>query len=372
MMALTRRLGPLQIAQRRAVGWLRRAAAVGATVVLLAPSLTLTGCQSASYERTSNGSTVYLDQLSAAAKAAAREHIVRTLSRGVGVYDLGIADEVEVFFHISRKPTSSQYAISPADKLQIDFLGDTQNSQTVQVRPDGRISLPLIGPVMAAGQTASGLARQLESRYSGLLVEPKITVTITLTHSPLDDFIAVLGSATKGRSLVAKVLPDGTIALPLLAPLPARGRNLQDLTHAIDAAYTAKSIDVSVSLIPQQLRSNATLVIGEVNKPGKYELKRPATVAMVVAEAGGVLTSGASDAVRVFYIGSDGAPRVRLIDLNEVMDDFKLEDDMIVPGNSIIYVPPTELAKTGRFLDATLRDILRYQGFSLGGSYSIE
>ena len=54
------------------------------------------------------------------------------------------------------------------------------------------------------------------------------------------------------------------------------------------------------------------------------------------------------------------------------MDDFRLEDDMIVPANSIIYVPPTELAKTGRFLDAVLRDIFQFQGVSIGGSFQIE
>ena len=45
---------------------------------------------------------------------------------------------------------------------------------------------------------------------------------------------------------------------------------------------------------------------------------------------------------------------------------------MIVPSNSVIYVPPTELAKTGRFLDSVLRDILRFQGFSIGGTYLLQ
>ena len=51
------------------------------------------------------------------------------------------------------------------------------------------------------------------------------------------------------------------------------------------------------------------------------------------------------------------------------MDDLKFEEDMIVPNNSIIYVPPTELAKVGRMEDAILRDILRYNGISIGGAW---
>src|SRR5947209_670648 len=58
-------------------------------------NLVLTGCAHPSYERASDGSTVYLDELSDAVKAQLRQKIVQSLSRGVPVYDLGIGDEVE-------------------------------------------------------------------------------------------------------------------------------------------------------------------------------------------------------------------------------------------------------------------------------------
>jgi hypothetical protein len=75
------------------------------------------------------------------------------------------------------------------------------------------------------------------------------------------------------------------------------------------------------------------------------------------------------DSVRLFYIGDDGMQRVRSINLTDVMEDLRLENDMIVPNNSIIYVPPTGLAKLGRLEDAVLRDILRYNGITIGGAY---
>lgn len=372
MMQLTGWLGARQIGQPRANGSRRRRVALSGALALILVTAGLTACDTRSYERASDGPTVYIDQLSDAAKAEARQKIVQSLQRGVEIYDIGVGDEIEIFFHISRKPTPRQYVISPADKLRIEFLGDTENSRTVQVPPDGRISLPLIGPVMAAGQTADALARQVQGRYSGILTEPKITVNVTEGHSPLDDFIEVLGSSGKvGRSLVDKVLPDGTIAVPLLPPLKARGHTLKDLQHEIDAAYSAKGLDVFVSLVPRTLRAGATLVIGEVSKPGRIELDRPVTVAMAVAQAGGVLTTGSASSVRLFYIGDDGVQRVRSINVREVMNDLRLEDDMIVPANSIIYVPPTELATAGRLMDAVVRDIFRFQGISIGGAYML-
>jgi protein involved in polysaccharide export with SLBB domain len=352
------------------IGLQPRHVALSGLLGLILLSVGLTACESArSYERASDGTTVYLDQLSDAAKAEARAKIVESLRWGVEVYELGVGDEIEIFYHIDRKPTPREYVISVADKLRIEFLSDAENGRTVQVRPDGRISVPLIGPVMAAGQTADGLAHQLQERYKGILTGPQITVNVTETHSPLEDFIDVLGSPTKGRSLIDKVLPDGTISLPLLPPLKASGRTLKELQKHIDVAYSTLGLDVFVSLVPRSLRAGSTLVLGEVAKPGRIELERPQTVLMTVAQAGGILASGSMDSVRLFYIGDDGVQRVRSINLTDVMEDLRLEEDIIVPNNSIIYVPPTELAKVGRLEDALLRDILRYNGISVGGAY---
>ena len=136
-----------------------------------------------------------------------------------------MGDEVEIFFHVSRQPTSGPYVISVADKLRIEFLNEaTDNNRVVEVRPDGRISVPLIGPVIAAGKTADDLARDLERRYAALMVKPQITVNVTESHSPLSDFLLAIGSTRKTRSVRVKVLPDGTIYLPVIGPMPARGR----------------------------------------------------------------------------------------------------------------------------------------------------
>jgi protein involved in polysaccharide export with SLBB domain len=361
--------GPKQIGQLLRNGLPLRRLAVRGPLVLILVSVGQTACESPrSYERASDGSTVYLDELSEATKADARQKIVASLTRGMEAYELGVGDEIEIYFHIERKPTAAEYVISVADKLRVEFLAETESVRTVQVRPDGRISMPLIGPVMAAGKTVDALAHQLQERYSGILTRPQISVDVTEAHSPLADFIEVLGSSTKGRSIVDKVLPDGTISVPLLPPIRAIGRTLKDLQKEIDAGYSSLGLDVFVSLVPGTLRAGAALVFGEVGKPGRIELERPQTVLMVVAQAGGVLPTGSIDSVRLFYVGDDGRPRVRLINLKEIMEDFKFEQDMIVPNNSVIYVPPTQMAKLGRLEDALLRDILRYNGVSVGGA----
>jgi len=344
---------------------------VGAAVALLLSAALMACVSTRSFEKTADGSIVYLDELSPALKVQARDAVAETLRRGLDVFQLQIADELEIFFYIKRQPTAREYAISVADKLRIDTLNETAANREVlvEVRPDGRISMPLIGPVMAAGKTADALARELEQRYAPELTQPKITVNVTESHSPLKDFVDAIGSPSKSRSLIDKVLPDGTITVPLLRPIQARGRTLRDLERAIDVAYAAAGLDISVSLVARNLRVGTSLVLGEVGKPGRIDSDRPLTVLMTIAQAGGVTIAGSLETVRVFYLGNDGMPRLRSVNLKDVIEGLKLEEDMIVPTNSVIYVPPTELAKTGRLLDAVLRDVLRFQGFSIGGTF---
>ncbi len=332
--------------------------------------LVASACTSArSYERTADGSTVYLDELSEAERVQARDRIAQTLIRGYDVYELQIGDEVEIFFHVNRRPTSGPYRISVADKLRIEFLSETDSNRTVEVRPDGRISAPLVGPVMAAGKTADELARDLEGRYAKLLEKPQITVNVTESHSPLEDFLLAVGPTGKTRSITVKVLPDSTIYVPVIGSVPARGRSLREVQREIDAAFAAKKLDVTASVVPRTLHVGTTLVFGEVGKPGKIESDRPLTVLMTVAQAGGVLPTGSLENVRVFYIGNENVPHVRRVNLKLVLDDLRLEQDMVVPPNSVVYVPPTVLARAGRLMDAVVRDILRYQGFNISGSF---
>jgi polysaccharide export outer membrane protein len=222
---------------------------------------------------------------------------------------------------------------------------------------------------MAAGKTADELARDLERRYASLLEKPQITVNITESHSPLEDFLLAVGPTGKTRSINVKILPDGTVYVPVIGSVPARGRTLRDVQREIDAAFAAKKLDVTASVLPRTLHVGTTLVFGEVGKPGKLESDRPLTVLMTVAQAGGVLPTGSLENVRVFYLGNEGVPHVRLVNLRAVIDDLRLEQDMVVPPNSVVYVPPTALARTGRLMEAVLRDILRYQGFNISGAF---
>jgi polysaccharide export outer membrane protein len=344
-------------------------------LILICIGLGLAACSTATVDRSSDGSTVYIDELSDARKAELREQIVRQLGQDVAVFQLGIGDQINVFFDINPKPMQEPYLISVRDKLRVDFLNDVADSRVLTVRPDGQISLPRVGSVIAEGKTPDALAYEIERAYTALLdiephdIEPQITVNVVESHSPLDRLISMIGPSTTSQSLILTVLPDGTITPPLLPSIEARGRSLREVQQEIDSDYSALGLGVTVSLVPRFVRPGSTMIFGEVGKPGRIQLDRPHTVLMTVAQAGGVLPSGSMKAVRVVYVDSDGQPHIRVINLVGEIKDLKIEDDMIVPDNSVIYVPATVLTEAARIMDVVMGSLLRYNGFSMGAAY---
>jgi len=75
------------------------------------------------------------------------------------------------------------YKIGPQDVLRIDVWKEPDISRTVPVRPDGKISLPLLNDVQAAGLTAMELAGVLRDGLTKYITSPQVTVTVTEINS---------------------------------------------------------------------------------------------------------------------------------------------------------------------------------------------
>ena len=79
--------------------------------------------------------------------------------------------------------TDAGYVIGPEDVLDINVWKESDVSRTVPVRPDGKISLPLINDVQAAGSTPQQLAATVTQKLRKFLNEPQVTVIVTAINS---------------------------------------------------------------------------------------------------------------------------------------------------------------------------------------------
>jgi polysaccharide export outer membrane protein len=85
------------------------------------------------------------------------------------------------------------FVIGSGDVLNIFVWKEPDVSKTVPVRPDGRISLPLINDVQASGLTALQLKQELEQKLAKFIAEPNVTVTVEKVNSQK---VTVMGEVT--------------------------------------------------------------------------------------------------------------------------------------------------------------------------------
>ena len=82
-------------------------------------------------------------------------------------------------------PASADYRLVAGDKLRIEVYKDDKLSQSLQVRPDGKITLPLVGDIAAAGRTASELREVIATSLKEYNTNPVVTVIVVETVPPL-------------------------------------------------------------------------------------------------------------------------------------------------------------------------------------------
>ena len=195
------------------------------------------------------------------------------------------------------------YLLGPGDSVDVTVYGQADLSQTVTIKPDGMIALPLVGEVKAAGRTTAQLEQDLAKVYLKYLKAPAVSVKVSQFRTTR---IYVLGQVAHPGQYELK--PSAGI-LELLAA--AGGTTTRaDLAKAVlirDKTETTQldllgaikqSKDPAISLQPDDVlyipeTDARIIVLGQVNHPGAYDLLEGQRVTDLVAGAGGPTTKAA-------------------------------------------------------------------------------
>ncbi|MGL1833008.1 XrtA/PEP-CTERM system exopolysaccharide export protein [Rhodocyclaceae bacterium SMB388] len=93
------------------------------------------------------------------------------------------------------------YIIGPGDNVNIIVWRNPELSMSVPVRPDGRITTPLVEDLPAMGKSPTNLARDIEEELSQFIREPVVTVIVTGFRGPFGEQIRVVGEAAQPQAL---------------------------------------------------------------------------------------------------------------------------------------------------------------------------
>jgi len=93
------------------------------------------------------------------------------------------------------------YKIGPGDTLRIFVWGNPGLSDTVPVRPDGRVSIPLLEDLEVTEKTPTELAREIEQKLGAYVQDPLVTVIVTDFVGPFTQQVRVVGAAAEPQAI---------------------------------------------------------------------------------------------------------------------------------------------------------------------------
>jgi polysaccharide export outer membrane protein len=102
---------------------------------------------------------------------------------------------------VDTQVSNPEYRVGPGDTVNILVWRNPEVSMAVPVRPDGKITTPLVEDLPAAGRTSTELARDIEKALSKFIQQPVVTVIVTSFVGNYSEQIRVIGQAAKPQSL---------------------------------------------------------------------------------------------------------------------------------------------------------------------------
>jgi polysaccharide export outer membrane protein len=160
---------------------------------------------------------------------------------------------------------TSNYLIGPGDNLNVFVWHNPDLSVTAPVRPDGKISLPLVNDVTAAGKTPTDLATDVQQQLKKFVNDPVVTVIVSSFVGPYSEQIRVVGQAAKPQALSYRsgmTVLDAMIAVGGLTQFASGNR--AKLVRTVDGKETAYSLRLSDLLQDGDVSANSPLQPGDM------------------------------------------------------------------------------------------------------------
>lgn len=216
--------------------------------------------------------------------------------------------------------------LSLALALAVTTSVDAMQGQTApQPPPQPRTGAPAPPAKPAPGQpaTAAQVLAEALTPPSDYVIGP-------------EDVIGVVVWREQDLSADVKVRPDGKVSLPLMNDLQASGLTPEQFRKVVTEAAAKFVAEPSVTIIVKQINSRMVFVMGEVAKPGTYQLTAPYTVLQMLALAGGPTAFAKKDKIGVVRTVNGKTVRHRF-NYEEVVDGRKMEQNLVLrPGDTVI------------------------------------
>ena len=259
-------------------------------------------------------------------------------------YLVSAGDSIEVTYHVDVD-LKEKYLLAIGDQMRVEFYFYPQLDRTLDVRPDGKVTIPFKGDIMAAGLTPKEFSQRINEAYADFLNRPQSTVTLIRYGQRIRALQDSIRTAARGQSKLVLVQPDGKITLPLSPPLMVAGKTIDSAEREINEAYNKfiPGMHTSASLL--EVKGNVIYVFGAVSKPGYYQLSGPISALQSVAMAGGFSTGAETSSVLLITHNEENQAVARLLNHKEILSNGNLSADVMLHQFDVVFVPNTWISE---------------------------
>jgi polysaccharide export outer membrane protein len=297
----------------------------------------------------------------------------------------------------------ASYAFAVGDEFDLRVPDAPQFDQTLKVRPDGKVSLALVGSVYAQGRTPEDVEGEIRERLHALGGAPGARDYLLQPN----DEIEVKFPFTPALNETQRIRPDGKIQMQQVGTVVAEGLSPEELQQRLERAYrrvlrhpeltvivrsvTTQNVRVTTAagavtaragmgalqptVIVRTTQAPQVFVSGEVGKPGVLSWRPGLSLVQALAEAGGTLPTGDGAHIVVLRRGA-GAPgqadSVQVLRLGLPKDFARQPDrDVALQPFDVVLLPKSDLAVAGDRLNQYLNVLPALKNSSFGFVYDL-
>ncbi len=276
--------------------------------------------------------------------------------------------------------------VAPGDEVDLRYLDRPELNQSLRVRSDGRIALPMLGDLEVAGRTPDEMEVAVDVLYRKLatrLAEAPIESRVYLIHAGDEIEVRFLNRPEMNETITVR--PDGRITLPLVNTLIAQGKSPETLTEELRARYASHIHGSELTVLMRTMNSSQyrvgdidvrsdfhayrpivtfrsaqplqVFVGGEVARPGVIAYRRDLTLLQAIYEAGGNRPTAAMGSVLVLRKSDGSLPLSIRRDLRADLNSSGTNDILLAPSDVVVLLK-TASASLAQSLEQSLFNIL--------------
>lgn len=287
-------------------------------------------------------------------------------------YRIVSGDVLDVLYQVKSWEIRDVFTIDVEHTISVRFPLLPQLNETQKVRPDGTITVPYIGKISVAKRTVNEVTEELKTRYSSILRDPEVYITVPDFAERIRELKSDLRTAPRGLSRLVTVGPDGYVTLPLIGGIHVTGKTIPELNNTLNILYEEYMPGLTVDLFLEQHVPLRVYVMGEVGTPGEYEITKPTSLLKILSRAGGPSPWAKSSNVVIMRKHED-----RIITtIIDVKDILTLNNKLPACGNpacrtkkvvylrpdDLVYVPKRRITRMAEVM-RDIKDIAMFQGW---------